>query len=151
MTRRRWIALAFGLLVCGLGIAWLVSTPNPLPPLDEVERMVVTDYGPHDWVEFEVPAEHHARIWKALGARPYRDRNPAKWIVLGSLKLTLRGGRSFHVWLFNTGEAPGAFTAGPTIEQPVYYRGGDPKELIGAIAVAYEAARMRGQVWAAEQ
>jgi hypothetical protein len=118
-----------------------------LPAGDEVGRVVATGYyGPlGELVEFDVPVEHWPRIRAALG-RPTRDRHPAKWIKTGSLEVTTRAGQALHVSLYDTKKLPGAFSAGPTFERRVYYRGGDSDELARAMATAYEDARDRGHV-----
>ena len=53
-----------------------------------------------------------------------RDSWPCKWMVLADLDLRTKGGQSCYVGLYSLRDEPvGAFSAGPSFEERVYYRG----------------------------
>jgi hypothetical protein len=72
-----------------------------------------------------------------------KDNHPMKWMGFGHLDLKLKSRGAFRIDLFSSGEDVGAFSAGPTFESRIYYRGGDSTELEQAIAVALKASRER--------
>ncbi len=90
-------------------------------------------------VTFQVPAAHWDAIFSALlPAR--KDNDPAKWVGLGVLEIKLANGDSYHVELYSNDDGPGAFAAGPTFEQRVYYRGGNSSDLEQALVDAFKAS-----------
>ena len=126
----------------GRGLGWGRAAADPLPTDDEVERVVATvpvgDGGKK--VRFDLPAGYWARVRAALSPAT-RDRDPAKWVGLGSLDVTRRDGQIVHVALYRSPEPPGAFAAGPTFQDRVYYRGGDSDELLRVLVEAHQAAQ----------
>jgi len=138
---RNWIPLTIAIVIGGVFLIWWNWRGDPLPAPEVVERIVATgQFGPtRQSVTFEVPLEQWAKIRAAM-LPSQRDFNPAKWQGAGRLEITLRGGRAYHVDLYHTFQKVGAFSAGPTFESRVYYRGGNPEALAMEMAAAYSIA-----------
>ena len=124
-----------GILVC-IALSWEGPVVDPFPPLADIvsievkEDYVDPDTGVHAGTLL-VPAEHYEDIFDAL--KPARkDRNPAKWQVLGEMTIRTKGG-VFKVFLFDLPDRIGAFAAGPTWEERMYYRGGNSDQLKDAL------------------
>ena len=102
--RRRWFLL-FGIasfLAVVAVVEWPQRPIDPLPRADEIESMRTSLENPHKGVlEYEVPARHYPRIRSTLS--PTRiDREPAKCIGMGRLKIKTRKGREVGVSLYNS-------------------------------------------------
>jgi hypothetical protein len=123
------------------------ATPVPLPPLAEIAAVTAKiDKSP--WMsecEFEVPTES----WESIFAELHEtapDPTPSKWVTLGELRIvTTKEENKFHVELYWTESAPGAFSVskGETRtegERRCYYRGGDSARLISALKSAQQVA-----------
>lgn len=124
-----------------MGLTGCNSNADPLPKVKSIDRMTATSYQDQKDTQFDVPQEHWESILDAL--RPAkRDRSPAKWWGLGRLDIKLKGGRSLVVMLYRTHDGPGAFAAGGTFAQRVYYRGGDSEKLEKAFRAAYSASQI---------
>lgn len=84
-----------------------------------------------------------AADWKAIRTAllpAEADPNPANWEWIATVKIVLKDDKPFRVELYTPSKAPGAFAAGATYKQRIYYRGGDTKEMVKALAEAYEKA-----------
>lgn len=121
---------------------------DPLPSRLSVSKIIATDYyGPdHKQVTFEVPLEKWPAIkWAMLV--PWPDPEPAKWSIIGTLKVRTRTGSIRFIHLFYIGEGePGAFSIGTETDMGDYYRGGDSDQLYEAMRDAYNLAKQRGLV-----
>ena len=102
--------VACAVVVIGLG--WYLNLPEPpLPNLSEVERMQasISDGTVRGTVVFDVPRSHWQAIYSAMQPA-HRDEHPANWVSPGDLSLTLKGGKSFYIGLYdvdaNLGSAP---------------------------------------------
>jgi hypothetical protein len=134
--------------VVAVGLGWYLNLPEPpLPNLSEIERMQATipDGPPRGSVVFDVPRSHWQAIYSAMQPA-HKDEHPAKWVSPGDLNLTLKGGESFYIGLYyvDADLGSGAFSAGPTFEKRVYYRGGNSAKLEKALADALNAYRATG-------
>jgi hypothetical protein len=87
--------------------------------------------------QFDVPSHHIPRVLAALSPHE-RDAAPAKWQVLGSLRLVYADGRTGFIDLYSTGAAKGAFSTG--LSNRLYYRGGTDKGIENAIRDAHREA-----------
>ncbi len=127
------------LAVGGTVVWWIVSggfEVNPLPLTDDIEGIEYRDPATKERAKFTVPREHWDKIFATLQPAR-RDNFPAKWVIIGELQIACKGGRSFHVSLFDLRDGrPGAFAAGETHEKRVYYRGGDSVRLKEALRAA---------------
>jgi hypothetical protein len=118
---------------------------QPLPQLSEIQRIDAQVYDPKSGkdLDFEVPQSHWEAIFAAmLPAR--KDEHAAKWVGLGDLNLKLKNAKSFYIGLYSVKYRPGdlgAFSAGPTFESRIYYRGGNSSALEKAVADAFEASK----------
>lgn len=101
-------------------------------------------------VECNLPGSNDVKFkatkedWKSIraGLLPAKvDQNPSKWEWLGEVDVVADDGRVYHIELYETGKAPGAFAIGEKPAKRVYYRGGDTKKLIAALKKAYENSR----------
>ena len=133
---------AFVSFVC---CVWLFirshDTRLPLPEAEDVRSIEASFYDreKHEKIEFEVPREHWSLILSALlPAR--KDDSPKKWAGLGRLNFKLANGDSYLVSMYRLNHETGAFSAGPTIENRIYYRGGNSRDLEKALAEAFEAS-----------
>jgi hypothetical protein len=150
---RRWMAVVVGgaILLVAVGASLLVAArvwlpdfgdggwpgvPDPEQVVSMRARLFNFPRGEKGPPPFEVPREHIPAILKAL--HPYQKPAwTAGWQVLGNLYLKLQGGGRFVIQLYWTGGGPGAFSSGPTIRRPGYYRGGTDKGIEDAIRAAY--------------
>jgi hypothetical protein len=66
------------------------------------------------------------------------DADPAAWEWMGSAEFTLQGDEPYRVELYYTSKSPGAFAAGKTFADRVYYRGGDSSDLYKALDAAFQ-------------
>jgi hypothetical protein len=118
------------------------ATEYPLPKLGDARIVAANffDYETEEEYQFEVPHDRLPSIYAALEPAVV-DPDPAEWQVLGDLKFTLRDGRSFQVYLYQLyADKPGAFSAGETWDQRIYYRGGSSPQLLDALRDARDAA-----------
>src|SRR5437016_3244786 len=96
---------------------------DPLPAADDVKIVEVIAYrksGMEDPVAFTMQPED----WSAVraGLLPAsRYRWPMKWQMLATLEITKTDGEPFHVSLYAPQSEPGAFSAGRTQDERVYY------------------------------
>jgi hypothetical protein len=115
-----------------------------LPDPAQIASIQVIEYSPvgeNEQGGYLIAPEYWKPILDALSPAK-RDHSPAAWQVLGSLAIELKNGRSFHLSLYELSDSPpGAFSAGPTNKDRVYYRGGDSKRLREAMQAAYEATK----------
>ncbi len=131
-------------LLCSLPFACLSACtagkdPNPLPSVDEIKTVNAQFYSSQlgKQIEFDVPKEHWQGLFSAL-LPAKKDNDPAKWESLGKLSMTLNDGKPFHVSLYATSNGPGAFAAGPSFKERVYYRGGETAKLQEALSAAWK-------------
>jgi hypothetical protein len=150
VNRIRTAVFVLTIVACAVvvvGLDWYLNPPEPpLPNLSEIERMQasVSDGTPRG-VVFDIPRSHWQAIYSAM--RPaHRDEHPAPWAGPGDLNLKLKGGESFYIGLYDVDAdlGSGAFSAGPTFEKRVYYRGGNSAELEQALSDALKAYRATG-------
>ncbi|WP_422923414.1 hypothetical protein [Singulisphaera sp. PoT] len=85
--------------------------------------------------EIEVPREHWEELRSSL-LPAKRDKHPAKWVVLGQLDLTKEDDSRFEIELYAVRQGPGAFAAGKSHDERVYYRGGKTEDLMKALQAA---------------
>jgi hypothetical protein len=145
--RLRWALVVIAVAIGGSFLAWFNSSGDPLPAPEGVDRLIASGhFGPNrEHVKFEIPVEQWPRIRAAMQL-PKRDFSPAKWLSIGSLDITTRQGREYHVELYQTQESLGAFSAGPTFERRAYYRGGDSEKLAREMEAAYSIAVQQRKV-----
>ncbi len=138
-----WIIATVGILICGVWLFFRTRDTRPsLPDAADIRRLNAIFYDREKGakVAFQVPREHWNAIFSALQPAQ-RDDNPAKWVGLGELEFKLACGDSYLVSLYSLEDSePGAFSAGPTWESRVYYRGGNSSELERALAEASKSA-----------
>jgi len=148
-VKHKWITAAV-LLCSGLAVvailaallSWLRNLDRPIPHVRNIRSIefIRWDSEKQSKVGIPIPREHWESLLSALlPAR--KDNDPAKWRLLGELALTLSDGGSFHISLYDPRERLGAFSAGPTHKERVYYRGGRSEDLKAAIEDALSAAR----------
>ena len=116
----------------------LAGPKGVLPAIDNIQAMSAESES-EEIPKFEVPAELWPSLLAALSPADV-DSDPAKWEVMGELHITETNGSRTLVNLYwgpSQGER-GAFSAGPTFEERIYYRGGNSQELVNAIKAAYE-------------
>ncbi|HEV8068338.1 MAG TPA: hypothetical protein VGP76_11425 [Planctomycetaceae bacterium] len=121
---------------------FLGRSERPFPQLSEIQRIDAKIDDPESGkvVTFEVPRSHWEAIFSAmLPAR--KDDQAAKWVMPGSLNLRLKNGNSYYVGLYSVSGDLGAFSAGPSHEWRVYYRGGNSSALEKAVADAFAASK----------
>jgi hypothetical protein len=90
-----------------------------------------------DDVTFTASADDWTAIRQTL-APSRRDANPASWEWMGSAEFMLKNSQSYRVEMYQTSKAPGAFAAGKTFRERVYYRGGNSADLYRALTTAFE-------------
>jgi hypothetical protein len=138
-----WIIATVGILICGVCLFFRTRDTRPsLPDAADIRSLNASFYDreKNAKVEFEVPREHWNAIYSALQPAQ-RDGNPAKWAGMGELEFKLASGDSYLVSLYSLDDSePGAFSAGPTFESRVYYRGGNSSDLERALADASKSA-----------
>lgn len=129
------------ILICAIWLAVRPRDSRPhLPDAADVRSIEASYYNRERNVQvaFQVPREH----WNAIfsGLRPaQRVDEPEKWPGLGSLEFKLMNGDSYLISLYNPSHLSGAFSAGPTWESRVYYRGGNSSDLEQALAEAFKS------------
>ena len=138
-----WIIATAGILICGVWLFFRSRDTRPsLPDAADIRSLnaILYDREKDAKGAFQVPREHWNAILSALQPAQ-RDGNPAKWAGLGELEFKLASGGSYIVWLYSLDDSePGAFSAGPTFESRVYYRGGNSSDLERALAEASKSA-----------
>lgn len=146
--RRRPICLIAAAVAIAAWIGCRTSrttTVDPLPAVAEARSVTARFFDPDAGrdVQFDVPLDRLSSIYQALLPATV-DEQPADWMVLGELEMTLRDGRPFRIDLYHLrpGEE-GAFSAGETYERRTYYRGGSSPRLVEALREAHAAARAR--------
>ncbi|MBS0264587.1 MAG: hypothetical protein JSS02_21815 [Planctomycetes bacterium] len=143
VPRPLWIGLVLVALIV-TAVRIFHNSPNarlPLPDINDVQSMEADFYDSDKQalVTFQVPAAHWQPIFSSLlPAR--RDSNPAKWESLGDLRIKLARGGSLHVSLYSVSDGLGAFSAGPSFETGIYYRGGNSRDLEQTLADALKAS-----------
>jgi len=117
-----------------------VSTQLMLPEPKDVKTISIKfDHPKLDDVQFTAtPADWKAIRAALLPAKP--DQNPASWEWFGTVRIITKDNQPFRIGLYTTSKDPGAFAAGETFGQRVYYRGGKKAELVKAVMAAYELA-----------
>jgi hypothetical protein len=146
-------AKRFGAILCAviavLGIVIVTqalvtsrASLQPIPQLSEIARIEATAYDPQTDkdVTFEVPEAHWKAVLSAL-LPAQRDEHALKWVIHGDLRLKLKDGSSFAITVYTLSEDPGAFSAGPTREQRVYYRGGSSSAVVQTLTEARLASK----------
>ena len=141
--RRTGIIAAIAVILILLVVIFRSPRPNgpPFPELSEIASIDASFYerALEREVDFAVPPEHFKPIFDSLTPAQYDD-NPAKWVVLGELKIQLKDGKPFQVFLYRTGDPPGAFSSGANHQSRTYYRGGDSEKLRAALNAALASA-----------
>ena len=116
---------------------------SPLPDAKQVKTISIKfDHPKLDDVEFIATRDD----WKAIRASllpAKRDPRPADWEWVGTVKIVKKDGQPFRVELYTPSKDPGAFAAGKTFKQRVYYRGGKTAELVKAVNAAYEESKKK--------
>ena len=133
---RRVSVFVFAILIA-VGCSPTEPYVDPLPAENDVQAIEVVRYL-YDRVTFTIPLDEWKKIRAAL--LPARlDKRPSTWSVVGTMQITKRNGAPFCIHLYRTDSGPGAFSAGPTFEERIYYRGGKTVDLIKILDQAYEA------------
>ncbi len=119
---------------------------SPLPDAKQVKSVSIKFDHPkqRDDIEFTATPED----WKAIRAAllpAKRDPKPADWEWLATVKIVKKDGQPLQVELYTTSKDPGAFAAGKTYKQRVYYRGGKTAALVKAIKAAHEKSKKKGE------
>lgn len=119
---------------------------GPLPDAKQVKTVSIKFDHPkqRDDIEFTATPED----WKAIRAAllpAKRDRNPASWEWLATVKIVKKDDQPLRVELYTTSKDPGAFAAGKTYKERIYYRGGKTAALIKAVNAAYKRSTMKGE------
>jgi hypothetical protein len=115
----------------------------PLPTAKDVKSISIAYYHPkRRRIEFKAtPADWKVVRGTLLPAR--HDPKPAKWKAVGRVKIVKKDGKPFQVELYRPSKGPGAFAAGKTFKERVYYRGGNSSKLMEALHDAYEKSKAR--------
>ena len=148
------LLIAAWVLFCGCETEEQPTTGKPatapvppgsrLPKLSGVTRMEARFFNNvlGREVSFNIPQEHWDEIYRSLlPAR--KDNSPAKWESVGQIDIVKNNGAKCKVWLFLTGQGDGAFAAGATFESRVYFRGGNSRNLVGALEEAYADSKKK--------
>ena len=116
-------------------LSWL--SPRPIPDVADIARIEAEFYDSksHKNVTFLVPQSYWNAILSAM-LPAEKDDHAAKWEGFGSLQVALINGNSFHILLYERSRRPWRVSAGPTIEQRIYYRGGSAAPQEGAVGKA---------------
>ena len=111
---------------------------TPLPKAEQVRSITI---------EFEDSGQKTVKFkgtvddWSAIRSKllpAKRDDNPASWEGMGKIQIIKTDGKPFLVHLYTPSKGPGAFSAGASLKQRVYYRGGDTTALRKALEDAYD-------------
>jgi hypothetical protein len=133
------------LAICAAGCRSAPAT-DPLPQSSAIRGIKARYFDPttKQKLEFDVPRSHWVPILSAM--RPNRsDPQPADWVVLGDLRITRSDGCPFFVSMYSLRSGEGAFSAGASSDERLYYRGGSTPDLVRALNAAYERfSRSRG-------
>lgn len=145
----RALFLAATLVILLSGVWFYVRSGDTrvrLPDLADIRSVQATFFDREQLanVTFEVPSEHWDAIFSALVPARRAD-DAAKWPGFGRLELKLADGGSYLVSLYNPTSETGAFSAGPTFESRVYYRGGNSHDLEQALARAFSASAVNSE------
>jgi hypothetical protein len=130
--------LMISLALCACGCRSAPAT-DPLPQASGIRVIKAHYFDPtaKQKREFDVPPSHWDLILRAM--RPNRpDAEPADWTILGDLRITLSDGSPSFVGMYSVRRGEGAFSAGPSPEERVYYRGGSTANLVRALIAAYQ-------------
>lgn len=137
--------IAFGVclavVVATMAARGVEEADGSLPKMSDSRTMraVYHDVESDEERVFEVPNGHWKLIFAALSPAN-RDKAPASWESIGRLEIVMKDGGPFHVSLYSVGKGPGAFAAGNTFRERVYYRGGKSDDLVKALRAAYKAS-----------
>jgi len=146
LSIRLWRPMCIVLVAVALVAAvsyYVAGIEHPLPRPEEIQRMEAGDVslanhpGP---IDFDVPQSYWDAILSSL-VPARKDHDPAKWQQVGHLSIELSNGGAFEISIFTIDGTRGAFAAGPTWEQRVYYRGGSTAAVEKALAEAFEASQ----------
>jgi hypothetical protein len=150
MTRKN---LAFGclavLIVAALA-AWLVPREAPeayeFPAVSDIANMEAEFSVEEIERKFVVPSALYDEILAALSPAQF-DSRPAKWVILGTLKIRTVDDKSIRVDLFDLSDPVGAFAAEQSWEswKRKYYRGGNSARLRSALEHALADSTEGGQ------
>ena len=138
-----------------LGLAFLVfacsqrpekmSIAHLLPDVNSIQSMTVEYSDPEDESsvqhEFAVPQSYWKPILSSL-SRARVDSDPSKWMYLAEVHVTQKDGSKPYLaiyWLPHHEE--GAFSAGPSHDSRIYYRGGNSREIAKLLRAAHGAAK----------
>jgi hypothetical protein len=136
------LLLVAAVVVVAVAVFFLGRSERPFPQLSEIQRIEAQIDDPESGkvVTFEVPRSHWEAIFSAmLPAR--KDDHAMKWVMPGSMNLRLKNGNSYYIGLYSVSDDLGAFSAGPSHESRVYYRGGNSSALEKAVADAFKASK----------
>lgn len=129
------------ILMATSGAATAREEANPLPLAKEIQAVSIEyDHPREDTVKFQAKPEDWSAI-RATLTPAKRDPNPSSWEGLGTVHLIKKDGQPLNVYLYAPSKPPGAFSAGKTLKQRVYYRGGNTKKLIKVLDKAYKASQ----------
>jgi len=135
--------VCIGTVTALAGFFWFDQAKS-LPSIDEVHSMVGKFWKPD--VHFSVSPQFFETMLTALSPAS-RDWSPAKWSILGSLKIVLKDGAEITVDLYQTVQRIGAFSVHPG-DRPRnssyvsnYFRGGTDEAIKTAFLAAYENSK----------
>jgi len=149
MTKEKRRILIVGSLVAFAVVAFVIwANPRsgyvfpPASSITSMEAKVFDSLGTNDRV-FLVPANLYQEVLSALSPSRY-DRFPAKWQILGDLRIRTVEVESIQVFLFDlSNQEVGAFAAGPDWESRQYCRGGNSARLRAALEKAFMQSTTR--------
>jgi hypothetical protein len=116
---------------------------DPLPDGKQIKSLTI--HFDHRWLDdvtFTATAADWAAIRRTLSPSR-RDTDPANWEWIGTAEFVLDDDEPYRIELYYTSRAPGAFAAGRTFAERVYYRGGDSGDLYEALTAAFEKSAKR--------
>lgn len=125
-----------------VGCRWQQVVEDPLPAIADIREVTASyfDSDVNQKISFNVPLTQLPTVFAALEPA-FLDTSPAKWVVLGQMDMILSNGRPFRIDFYDLEPTEqGAFAAGETFEQRIYYRGGSSQKLLDALRKAYEVA-----------
>jgi hypothetical protein len=127
-------------LACG-GERYLASEPgNPLPPAEAItggEFAFGPDLQASTARRVTISGDRVVEL-RRLFDRSRIDPEPARWVILGDLKLALKGGGSQVYTIYLTRKGPGAFSD----HLRRYFRGGSDGAFLEFLAEAENAAKL---------
>ncbi len=116
---------------------------GPLPAAKQIKSLTIRfEHWQLGEVSFTAMPDDWVAIHKTL-LPSRRDENPASWEWLGTAEFVLKDDQPYRVELYQTSRDPGAFAAGKTFKERVYYRGGKSADLQETLLAVFEKAEKK--------